>query len=1024
MSLASVCSIALEQKTFGISQKMAYEGNLYNSAGEPLTGSYNMRFSIVSVSEGSSSVIWGPETHTGISVSGGWFSVILGENTAISPELFDGSPLYLRIEIANPPASSNYELMTPSTAIVSVGTAFRAIEARSAVTVADGSITAAKLAAGAVTKEAISTSNTPEANQYLRWYNNTLQWATVSGGGSSAEADNVTIGTNDSGSLEVKDFGISSTKISTSAVTAEKLASRAVTLESIATPTGPTSGQFLRWSGTDLQWSTVSGGGGSGTPDGISISTNIYGSLEVMGLGISTEKIANNAVTTAKLGTNAVTADAIAAGAVTTPKIASDVSINTSGKITAEAFYGSGAGLTGIVATTANYATLAGSATSAASAVTANTANYAVLSGTATTAATANIANYAAVAGTATTAATATIADTANYATLAGSATSAASAVTANTANYAVLSGTATTAATTNIANYAAVAGTATTAATATIADTANYATLAGSATSAASATTANYSALSGTATSAATAVDFSGTLSGDITGTQGATAITTSAVTADKLASNAAVLSFASLEAARLTGNIDIKSGTNIFISQDGQTIEVSSAAIADIPDYSISSTKIATSAVTAEKLAADINITTSGSIAAVSIAGTHFGDGSALTGISASIGDYSVTSTKIATSAVADDKIALIYSANKVSAESVIPGVFGTGTPGSKYTFFNNLGIGTNDASALLHVYSGTSGSYLRTEGTGDTYNFAGLQLRSPDKSWELLHTQGTGELNNFAIQEFDGSNYYKRLIIEPGGNVGIGTADATSRLTVVGTIELQEGGIKFPDGTTAISATVTKDAIVTSNVASNDQYLRWYGGALQWSAVAGGGSGSAEPDNITIGRNVNQSLEVIDLGISTAKLANSAVTAVKLAPGSVTNESLAPGTFSNITGLGTLESLAVSGEVVYTPSVAHDVSAGSGITGSMLTNKIIRVQGSGGPVTVTADPPVASGQNGQIIILRGLDETNTVTLSPGSSLKLSGGYSFTLGSSDSLMLCYDGEENLWFELARSDN
>ena len=504
---SAIIALSAASPSIAISQKMAYEGNLYDSSGNPLTGSYNMRFSIVRVSGGSSAVIWGPETHTGVSVSRGWFSVMLGEEIAIEPSSFNDSSLYLRIEVANPPTSSNYELMTPSTAIVSVGSAFKAIEAQTAITVADGSITAAKLAAGAVTKEAILTSNSPADNQYLRWNSGNLEWASVSGGGSTAEADNVTIGTNVYGSLEVKDLGISSTKISTSAVTAEKLASGAVTLESIAASNSPTSGQYLKWSGSQLQWATVSGGTGSVEPDEITITTNVNGSIEVKDAGISGNKISSAAITEPKIASGAVTAGAIASGAVTTPKIAGDIDITTSGSVGAVSIagkhYGDGSGLTGITASTANYANIAGIATSAA---TATTANYAVLSGTASNAAiaaTASTANYSVLSGIASTAATATNATIADYASLSGIASIAAS---ATTANYSTLSGTATTAATAITANYSVLSGAASTAAIASTATTANYSVLSGTASIAAVATAANYATLSGTASTAATA--------------------------------------------------------------------------------------------------------------------------------------------------------------------------------------------------------------------------------------------------------------------------------------------------------------------------------------------------------------------------------------------------------------------------------------------------------------------------------------------------------------------------------------
>jgi hypothetical protein len=730
MSLAAVFSFAFNQKALGISQKMAYEGNLYNSGGEPLTGSYNMRFSIVSVSEGSSSVIWGPETHTGVSVSGGWFSVILGENTAISPELFDGSPLYLRIEIANPPASSNYELMTPSTAIVSVGTAFRAIEARSAVTVADGSITAAKLAPGSVTKESIATSNVPVNNQYLRWRDDSLQWATVSGGTGSVEPDEITITTNIYGSFEVKDLGISNNKLSDASVTAGKIASRAVTLESIDTGgVPPASDQFLKWTGTSMQWASgVQGPTGEAGPIGPTGEAGPIGPQGIQGPTgeagpVGPQGIQGPTGEAGPVGPQGIQGPTGEAGPSGTSSW-----IDGSGEVTTEA----------------------------------------------------------------------------------------------------------------NV-----VVGT------------------------------------SGASIESATGNIYGNIFYGDGSGLNN--------VMAETVSSDAAVLSIASQEAARLTGAVDIKPGSNIIISQNGQTIEVSSAAITEIPDFSVTSTKIATLAVTAEKLA-------SGAVTAGAIA-----------------------------------------SENELSPDR-----------------------------------------YLRWSGTG--------------LDWSAV-SGGTGSA-------------------EPD--------NITIRKNAFGSMEVMPLGIS--------STRIATSAVTAEKLASDAAVLSI---ASQEAARLTGYVDIKPGSNITIiqaGQTIEVSSGAIsdipDYSITASKLGTSAVTAEKISSGSVTNESLATGTFSNITGLGTLESLAVSGEVVYTPSVAHDVSAGSGITGSMLANKIIRVQGSGGPVTITSDPPIASGTNGQIIILRGMDETNTVTFDPGAKLKLSGGYSFTLGDHDSLMLSYDGADELWFELARSDN
>ena len=171
--------------------------------------------------------------------------------------------------------------------------------------------------------------------------------------------------------------------------------------------------------------------------------------------------------------------------------------------------------------------------------------------------------------------------------------------------------------------------------------------------------------------------------------------------------------------------------------------------------------------------------------------------------------------------------------------------------------------------------------------------------------------------------------------------------------------------------------------------------------------------------------------------DYAVTTTKIATSAVTAEKIADGSITNTKLGAGSFSNITGVGTLNSLTVSGtadvtgtlkesgRVLYVPSTSiYSISAGEGITSAMLVNKIIRVLGNGGAVDVSASPPIAAGQDGQVIVLKGTSETNTVKFNSVASLQLSGGYSFILGNNDTLMLCYDSAAALWFELNRNDN
>lgn len=74
---------------------------------------------------------------------------------------------------------------------------------------------------------------------------------------------------------------------------------------------------------------------------------------------------------------------------------------------------------------------------------------------------------------------------------------------------------------------------------------------------------------------------------------------------------------------------------------------------------------------------------------------------------------------------------------------------------------------------------------------------------------------------------------------------------------------------------------------------------------------------------------------------------------------------------------------------------------------------------IAGSGAPVTLSASTAIADGAaNGQVLLLRGTSNTNTVTIPHGANTQLNG--TCTLGNYDTLLLCWDGAD--WFELSRT--
>ena len=133
----------------------------------------------------------------------------------------------------------------------------------------------------------------PATGEVLGWNDTTgaFEWKTIASL-ASTEPDYLTIGKNVNGSLEVMAYGVTGTQIATNAVTSDKL----------FTLLAPATGEVLSWNGTAMVWQSASAAA-SLEPDYITISKNINGSLEVMDLGISSTKIATNAVTADKLAT-------------------------------------------------------------------------------------------------------------------------------------------------------------------------------------------------------------------------------------------------------------------------------------------------------------------------------------------------------------------------------------------------------------------------------------------------------------------------------------------------------------------------------------------------------------------------------------------------------------------------------------------------------------------------------------------------------------------------------------------------
>ena len=84
--------------------------------------------------------------------------------------------------------------------------------------------------------------------------------------------------------------------------------------------------------------------------------------------------------------------------------------------------------------------------------------------------------------------------------------------------------------------------------------------------------------------------------------------------------------------------------------------------------------------------------------------------------------------------------------------------------------------------------------------------------------------------------------------------------------------------------------------------------------------------------------------------------------------------------------------------------------------------VTKAIMKVKSNAGIVTLS-DPQVAYGTDGQLVVLKGLSNTDAITFIDGNGLSLTDGLSFTLGNKDTLTLIYDSGDSEWIEVSRSD-
>jgi hypothetical protein len=246
-----------------------------------------------------------------------------------------------------------------------------------------------------------------------------------------------------------------------------------------------------------------------------------------------------------------------------------------------------------------------------------------------------------------------------------------------------------------------------------------------------------------------------------------------------------------------------------------------------------------------------------------------------------------------------------------------------------------FFGAGAGELTTTGSDNAFFGTSAGHTNVSGTLNTLLGAEASLGADN----LTNATAIG-----ARTVVGASN---SLVLGNNVNVGIGTSVPGSKLTVAGVIETTTGGVRFPDGTTQLTAAT--GGLITDITAGLGLIGGGAAGNLSMDVGAGPGI-SVGPDAIAIA----------DLGVSTAQLAEGAVTSGKIAAGQVVK---------TLNGLTDQVILAAGGNISITPAGNTLTIAATGGGGGLSAPGLLNLfggPGAGANTTPSVPFPFSGNRN----------------------------------------------------------
>lgn len=333
----------------------------------------------------------------------------------------------------------------------------------------------------------------------------------------------------------------------------------------------------------------------------------------------------------------------------------------------------------------------------------------------------------------------------------------------------------------------------------------------------------------------------------------------------------------------------------------------------------------------------------------------------------------------------------------------------LIGNGTGFSLSTLTAGAGISIGNGSGTISIASTITqytdemaqdavGTILTDSSSIDfTYNDAGNTITA------VVLPAGVDHNSLANLTTGDAHTQYALLVGRSGGQTLTGGTASGNNLILRSTSNATKGQVQF-DETTASTSSTTGAVVVTGGVGIGGRINA--AGAIQ----------------------SNTSLVLEDPGAGTNTVTIQSPT---LAASYTLTLPVDDGTASQVLqtdGSGVLSWTTVSSAALIFGSrgTPRDIVAATGITSgashmsTTSTDQVIFIQGSGGAVTITANPQIqAHTVVGARMTLVGRSDTNTVTISNGTGLELNG--NITLSAASVLYLMWDG--TVWFEVSRNN-